>query len=110
MSRRTLMHGFKVILLVCILACAEAQAQGGMVQGIVTNAQGQPLPGITVSLFHPAFGRSYPAYTDGWGRYAIYNVPPHPAPYYIEAYWGYDLVYRSQVQIRGPLQWHIRLR
>lgn len=110
MSRRTLARCFKAIVLICALAAAEVQAQGAMVQGVVTNAHGQPLPGITVSLFHPAFGRSYPSYTDGWGRYAIYNVPPHPSPYFIEAYWGYGLVYRGQVLVRGPVQWHIRLQ
>ena len=110
MNRRTLLRGICATLVTFALTIADAQAQTILVQGIITNAQGKPLPGITVSLFHPELGRSYPAYTDGWGRYALYNIPPRPSPYYIEAYWGNTLVYRSPLPVRGPTQWNIRLR
>jgi hypothetical protein len=98
-----------VALVLWFALLGSAQAQGVSVYGTVTNAFGQPVPGITVSLFHPQFGRSFPAYTDGFGRYTMYAVPVHPTPYYIEAYWGNQLIYRAPISVAGPVMWHIRL-
>ena len=92
-----------------LLLAQSAWAQGVSVYGTVTNAFGQPVPGVVVSLFHPVYGRSSPAYSDGWGRYAIHAVPPHQAPYYIEVYWSDQLIYRDPIQVFGPLEWHIML-
>lgn len=97
------------LMAILLLLAQSAWAQGVSVYGTVTNAYDQPVPGIVVSLFHPVYGRSSPAYTDGWGRYIMYNVPPHQAAYYLEAYWGDQLFYRDVIQVLGPLEWHIML-
>ncbi len=98
-----------LLLALLMLLAQSAWAQGVSIHGTVTNASGQAVPGIMVSLWHPVFRRSAPAYSDGWGRYVIFGVPPHPAPYYIEAYWGDQLIYRAPIQVSTPLEWHIIL-
>ena len=92
------------------LPIPKLQAQAVPVHGTVRNASGQPVPGVTVSLFHPSFGRSSSSMTDPWGRYVQYNVPVHPAPYFIEVYWGVQLIYRGQIQVRGSMEWNIQIR
>jgi hypothetical protein len=84
--------------------------QGVQVYGVVTNSAGRPVPGVAVSLIHPVNGRSRPSYTDQFGRYAIAGVPPHPAPYFVEIYWGQQLIYRQQVIVNGPMQWNATVR
>ncbi|MDT8383460.1 MAG: carboxypeptidase-like regulatory domain-containing protein [Gammaproteobacteria bacterium] len=98
-----------LLLLALLLLAQAAWAQGVSVHGVVSDAAGQPVPGIVVSLFHPANGRSAPAYSDGQGRYILYAVPPLQAPYYIEAYWGERLIYRAPIQVQEEREWHIRL-
>ncbi len=98
-----------LLIAMLLLLAQSAWAQGVSVYGTVTNAYDQPVPGIVVSLFHPVYGRSSPAYSDGWGRYIVYGVPPHQAPYYLEVYWGNQLIYRDVIQVFGPLEWHIML-
>lgn len=99
--------------LACLFFCFpqnELFAQGVAVKGSVTNAHGQPVPGVTVSMFHETRGRSAPSLTDEWGRYSFYGVPTHPHPYYIEVYWGNRIIYRSAIQVRGPVLWQIQIR
>lgn len=72
--------------------------------GVVINRLNQPMPGLTVSLVHPNAGRSYPSTTDNIGRFFFSNVPlvpPATGPFYLEIYWGNQLLYRNTVVIRG---------
>lgn len=108
--RRILSLSLSIAYLWFCFAPAEVLAQGVPVQGTVTNAVGQPVPGVTVSLFHTIYGRSAPSLTDAWGRYVIYGVPVHPIPYYVEVYWGNRIIYRSNIQVCGPTLWHIPIR
>jgi len=88
----------------------STMAQGVQVYGTVTNSAGKPVPGVAVSLIHPVYGRSRPSYTDQFGRYAVAGVPPNPAPYFVEIYWGQQLIYRQQVTVSGPMQWNATVR
>lgn len=110
MKKRVRLLVVLLTLLCWYLPTHELRAQWAAVWGTITNASGHPVPGVTVSLFHPAFGRSYPSMTDLWGRYVHDNVPIHPAPYFIEVYWGPQLIYRGQIQLRAPMQWDIQIR
>lgn len=96
-----------ITFLLCTLLSIEANALNGqstVVQGVFCSAQsGSPIPGLTVSLVHPELGRSAPAFTNENGYFQMINIPLTSTPYYIEVYWGSRLIYRSQIQVQGPL-------
>jgi len=73
------------------------------VEGTLMNVQGQPLPGVTVFLVHPSLGRSVPVTTNLTGYFSFTNVPLSPSPYYFEAYWGNQLVYRNILSVTSQL-------
>jgi len=78
-------------------------AENYTVQGLIVKAPNNtPIPGLTVSLIHSALGRSVPATTDQFGRYVFYNIPARQEPYYMEIYWGKQLVYRDEIIVNGP--------
>lgn len=84
-------------------AAGPLHAQVAFVDGAVVNAQGQPLPGVTVSIVHQFVGRSTPATTNLTGYFFFANVPMHQMPYYLEIYWGNQLIYRNTLLVAGPL-------
>lgn len=100
-SKATLI-GLSLVVLLTLAASASAQAT--IVEGTVISQMNVPIPGLTVFLAHPVVGRSFPAVTDLWGRFIFFNVPVRNDPYYLEIYWGYQLMYREAVRIRGPLR------
>ena len=93
--------------LFCVFLSVEANAQFGtstVVQGAFCSAQnGSPAPGLMVSLVHPQLGRSAPAYTNEYGYFQMFNIPLNNYPYYLEVYWGNRLIFRTQIQVLGPL-------
>lgn len=91
--------GFCVVVQIATSTPALAQ---GIVWGTVVNGMNIPIPGLTVSLVHPTVGRSYPSFTDPFGRFVFYNVPAVPGPYYLEIYWGQQLLYRSTLFMNAP--------
>ena len=96
------------ILVLTAIPDAVAQMPVGTpvtVQGSFCSRQnGAPVPGLTVSLVHPVIGRSVPAYTDQFGNFVLYNVPVRPDQYYIEVYWGPNLIMRDRIFVSGPLR------
>lgn len=76
------------------------------VQGsFCSRAQGNsPAPGLLISLVHPQFGRSAPAFTDNFGNFFMANIPMSNVPYYIEVYWGSNLIYRNSVVVGASVQ------
>lgn len=99
----------RVIPLSILAAAALALAQSAhaqtmptaLVEGYVTR-QNAPVPGVTVSLVHPAVGRSSPSVTNPLGYYYFVNVPLRQDPYYIEVYWGTQLLFRNVVTVGAP--------
>lgn len=98
-----------IIAIVIVLIVYSAHAQNYPapmvpVQGqIIANATGVPAPGLTIYLIHPVLGRSAPSFSDGYGRFGWMAIPVRPEPYYIEVYWGPNLVYRQPIYVAGPL-------
>lgn len=89
---------------------ASAQAPPPPISGVVVSAQSGPVTGVTVSLVHPVMGRSSPAFSGANGYYYFTNVPPQSQPFYIEAYWGNQLLFRSVLSYTGPpVQFNIPL-
>lgn len=108
LQRARLLLATPILLLVL---CGGALAQYQVpVSGVVRNATNLPVPGVAVSLVHPVFGRSAPSFTDQFGQYTFWNIPRHPAPYFLEIYWGQQLIYRQQLYVNGPMQWNVFLR
>lgn len=109
-----------VVKLTCaaILACSVTwlclpvtPAYADSLAGTVQTADGTPIPGLAVYLVHPFVGRSSRIVTDQAGQFRLRNVPRLSEPYYLEIYWGTDLVYRVQQQVYGDvvLSYPIRL-
>lgn len=95
------------IFVVIFTVSYSAYAQYGpstIVQGGFCSAQnGAPVPGLMISLVHPQLGRSVPTYTNEYGYFQMVNIPWNSIPYYIEVYWGQQLIFRSQIMVQGPL-------
>lgn len=95
-----------VIVLIPFVHSAHAQNYSTMVpiQGqIIAKATNVPAPGLTIFLIHEVLGRSAPSFSDGSGRFGWIAIPVRLEPYYIEVYWGTNLVYRQPIYVRGPL-------
>jgi hypothetical protein len=76
---------------------------------VISNSRG-PIQGVTVSLVHPVLGRSSPSFSQQNGYYFFNNIPPRQEPYYIEAYWGQELLFRSLIYYRGgSIRFNIQL-
>jgi hypothetical protein len=96
-----------ILLVILLGGVTSTFGQNGAVQGVILKAKtNQPIPGLTVSLIHRILGRSASSFTDAFGHYAIFGIPPHSEPYYLEVYWGRTLVYRTPVSVTGPVELH----
>jgi hypothetical protein len=90
-----------LILALCALVVASALAHPQRVAnlgGTVIDRQGRPAPGLTVSLISAQLGRSAPRTTDGAGQFLFVNIPAGQE-YYLEVYWGRELVFRTNVPL-----------
>ena len=85
---------------IAILLFTRQNARADSLQGVVVNESGKGIPGLTVSLAHPVVGRSLPSITDSSGQYSFPNVPHRGDDYYLEVYWGKDLLYRTNIKIQ----------
>ena len=91
----------KVVLIV--LFCLSSfpanseQLQATIVGQLLTRDNNLPAPGLVVSLVHPFLGRSVPTSSDVYGRFTFFGIPLNRDPYYIEVYWGSELIYRQSI-------------
>jgi len=84
---------------------ARAQDPVAPVDGVVLdNHTGTGAPGLTAYLIHPVLGRSAPTLTDAGGHFAWSAIPMRAEPYYLEIYWGANLIYRQQLLVPGPVR------
>src|ERR1051325_10371202 len=78
MSGRTILGvltGLVSVLLIC--ATASAQSSNGSIAGVVKDASGAVLPGVTVEAASPALiEKTRSAVTDGQGLYRIVDLRP----------------------------------
>ncbi len=78
---------------------AEAQIQNGQIQGVVvSDADGKPLPGVTVTVSGPALQGDQVEVTGADGRYLI-NQLPSGDEYVVRFYLGDAVVERPGVRI-----------
>lgn len=107
MDRRTFpaclfILGISLAVQLSISSPATGQGPGRqVVSGTVVNGMNRPIPGLTVSLVHPSAGRSHATFTDSSGRFTFSNIPVQREPYYLEIYWGQQLLYRGRLSMRA---------
>jgi hypothetical protein len=90
-----------LLVAIAVTSCGAARAQfGPAIYGTVFSQTRGPISGVTVSLVNPTLGRSTPVFSQANGYYFFPNVPAGQN-YYIEAYWGNQLLYRGIVNYWG---------
>lgn len=85
-----------------------SQAQQTRQQAVVTGKliatyNNAPAPGMTVSLVHPVLGRSAPAISDNFGTFTLRGIPIRSDAYYLEVYWGNQLINRQSIIVNTPM-------
>src|SRR6185503_4332596 len=77
MTMRTSAFGFMLVLACLVLWPVDALAQSSEIAGVVKDASGSVLPGVTVEAASPALiEKSRAAVTDGDGNYRIISLRP----------------------------------
>jgi hypothetical protein len=88
-------------LITLALLASPSISSAESMTGVIVSRSGVPVAGLTVQLAHPTIGRSVPVITDSYGQFKFINVPATNDSYYLEVYWGRDLVYSQRVVIQG---------
>jgi len=89
-SKKSYLSPSRVLLFVTLfafVAAAPVFAQGvttSSISGLVADATGQPLPGVTVTATHQPSGTTYVAFTRADGRFDVPNMRVG-GPYKVEA-------------------------
>jgi hypothetical protein len=91
-----------IFLLASHPAGAQSAGPNVPVQGqVLSRSSGAPVPGVSAYLVHRVLGRSALSYTDTYGRFGWSAIPAQAEPYYLEIYWGQNLIYRQPANIRS---------
>ena len=91
-------YAVALFLILALGAAAEAQkANGAVVTGTVVDRQGRQAPGLMVFLV-TQHARTGPVTSDRNGQFFFTRVPLGQV-YYVEVYWGKDLMYRKPVKV-----------
>ena len=104
-ARRLLLIAFAINVLSAVSPKSYAQPFGPTVpvQGqVFSRSVNGPAPGLTVFLVHKVIGRSAPSFTDANGRFGWIAIPVSVQPYFLELYWGQNLIYRQPIQVTSP--------
>lgn len=92
-----------VVLAFCLLLpipVANAQTSTtGTIEGVVTDAQGAVVPGVTVTVTSPNLIRPQSATSDSEGRYRLVNLPPGRYTVTVEASQGFSRFERTNVEV-----------
>ena len=73
-----------VLMVLALPLAGAAQTQTGRVTGVVSDATGAVLPGVTITIKSEATGKVSSTVTDSGGRYVIADVAPGPYELTIE--------------------------
>ena len=97
-----------ILLCFVILALSAILMQSAysvLVTGAISNRAGKPLPGCTVFVVSGDY-RTAPSITGTLGTFEIEVSVETNSPYYLEIYWGQELMYRKRLYrepVGGPL-------
>lgn len=92
-------NAIPMMMAIATLLFTYQRVRADSLQGVVVNESDKGIPGLTVSLAHLVVGRSLPSITDSAGHYSFPNVPHRDDDYYLEVYWGKDLLYRTNIKV-----------
>lgn len=87
------------ILSLVLVGTADAATVRGNLHRILWNGVQSNAPGVAVTLYNPSLGRTTPSYTDVYGMYYLYNIPP--GAYYLEI-WTSNPPMVFQIQVSDP--------
>src|SRR6202035_5368720 len=76
LSRLTFVALALALLLIPNFGMAQTSRTTGALIGIVTDGQGNPLPGVTVTVTSPQLQGARTAVTDAKGEYILPTLPP----------------------------------
>ena len=88
-----------LVIVICLTAAAQRQGGGVAVSGLVVDRQERPAPGLAVFLVCQQ-GKNGPSITDRYGHFLFTNIPSGQS-YFIEVYWGRDLMYRQPIRVNA---------
>ena len=92
-----------VILALTAVFSQSACADSVLITGAIFNRAGKPLPGCTVFVFS-GNDRTPPSITETSGTFEIeLSVEGNSPSYFLEIYWGSQLMYRKPLPFNGPL-------
>lgn len=100
---RRLVSRLTLAVLVFAACLSATPARAETLRGAVQTRTSAPIAGLTVYLVSREVGRSAPSLTDAEGWFRFLSVPLTSEPYYLEIYWGQDLMYRNLVDVQGDL-------
>ena len=94
-----------IVVLVPVISSFGQYVPSVPVQGQVQSRKvNGPAPGLKIYLVHRSLGRSAPSFTDAYGRFGWTAIPiRRDEPYYLEIFWGQNLIYRQPLTVTAPL-------
>src|SRR6185436_17796122 len=88
-AKRAMAMLFALSLLLSGTGALAQTSTTGTIEGVVTDANGAVVPGVTVTVTSPNLMRAQTAVTDSEGRYRIPNLPPGKYAVSIESAKGF---------------------
>ncbi len=76
MNHRKIFYVFFLTVLLVATLSAQTTRQRGVIRGVVTDTDGEPLPGVTVTALSPALLGAMTDVTSATGVYRCPNLPP----------------------------------
>ena len=96
--RKAFLAVFLSLVLVCLLNAQTRQS--GNLRGVVTDSQGTPLPGVTITVTGSALMGSETAVTNARGAYRIPVLPPGLDYSVVAELAGFETLRREGIVVR----------
>jgi hypothetical protein len=97
---------FSLVFSLILVAGLWAQEQTGSLRGVVTDNEGNPLPGVTITIASPAMMGTRSFVTTETGSYRFPSLPPGVYKVTAELK-GFKTVERTDIEVI-PILWTIK--
>src|SRR5258706_2941245 len=98
-TKRAIAMLFALSLLLSGTGALAQTSTTGTIEGVVTDANGAVVPGVTVTVTSPNLMRAQTGATDSEGRYRIPNLPPGKYSVSVESAKGFAKFDRPDVEV-----------